>query len=112
MSDVAEKLSRRRLLTNAAAVVGVAGGAALAASCAPPPPPPAPVAQPAPPPPRVMVKQTKAQALYQDFPRGRQRCGICVHFQAPAACEIVEGPISPRGWCRNFVPRSPGGEMG
>ena len=114
MSEVSEKLSRRSLLHNAAAIFGVTGSSALAASCAapPPPPPPAPpIAQPVAPPPAT-VKQTKAQALYQNFPRGRQRCGVCAHFLPPNDCEVIEGPVSPRGWCRNFLPRQPGGERG
>jgi hypothetical protein len=52
MSDVAEKLARRRQLRNAALVAVVFP--ALLAACAPapaPPPPPQPVYAPAPPPP-------------------------------------------------------------
>jgi hypothetical protein len=44
----------------------------------------------------------KVFALYQDRPNGRERCGRCLHFRAPHGCEIVEGRISPRGWCRYF----------
>ena len=115
-SEIAEKLSRRAVLKKAATLFGVAGSAALAASCVPPPapPPPPPLAQPAPPypPPPGVIRQTKAQAAYQDFPHGRQRCGVCVHFRAPNGCEIVEGPVQANGWCRNFRPLYPGGEMG
>lgn len=53
MSDVAEKLVRRRQL-HTAAMVTLLVSAALLAGCAPeppPPPPPQPVAYPAPPPP-------------------------------------------------------------
>jgi len=71
------------------------------------------MAQPASPPPRpVVVKQTKAQALYQDFPHGRQRCEVCANFIAPNDCSVIQGPVSPRGWCRNFRPKFPGGERG
>jgi hypothetical protein len=110
MREIADKLSRRTLLRNAAAVVGVAGTSAFAASCQPLAPPP-PVAQPAPPPPRF-IRQTKLQAAYQDVPRGVQRCGVCVHFRPPNDCETIEGPVQPNGWCRNFVPRTPGPERG
>ena len=109
MSQLPEKLSRRSLLKNAA-LVGVAGSSALAASCQPAPPPP--VVQAAPPPPPPMMRMTKAQAAYQDFPRGPQRCGVCVHFRPPNDCEAIQGPVQPNGWCRNFVPRFPGGERG
>ncbi len=113
MREPAEKLSRRTLLRNAAVVVGVAGTSAFAASCQPlAPPPPPPVAQPVPPPPPRLIKQTKIQAAYQDFPRGAQRCGVCIHFRPPNDCETIEGPVQPNGWCRNFVPRAPGPERG
>jgi hypothetical protein len=116
MSDLQKKLSRRSILRNAAAVVGVTGASALTAACGSsrpaPPPPPAPVAPPAPPPvaapapppppPVAAAKEPKREARYQNHPHGRERCGRCVHFLAPNGCEIVEGRISPRGWCRHF----------
>jgi hypothetical protein len=46
----------------------------------------------------------KSTAYYRDYPNGPQFCGRCVHFRAPAACQIVEPPISPTGWCRFFYP--------
>ncbi len=112
MRELAEKLSRRTLLRNAVAVVGVAGSSAFAGSCQPLAPPPPPVPQPVPPPPPRLIKQTKIQAAYQDFPRGAQRCGVCIHFRPPNDCETIEGPVQPNGWCRNFVPRAPGPERG
>jgi hypothetical protein len=56
MSDVTEKLARRRQLRNAAMVVFLVSGSLLA-GCAPvppPPPPPQPVYTPVPPPPPPM----------------------------------------------------------
>ena len=45
--------------------------------------------------------RSKASARYQDFPNANgERCGGCTHFQRPNRCEIVEGDISPEGWCR------------
>jgi hypothetical protein len=120
MSEVERKLSRRMLLRSAALVAGVVGTPALIAGCAAPPPPPPPsvpppgvgvapppppLAQTAPPPPPPR-KQTKAEALYQDYPNGPQRCGVCVHFQPPNDCEVIQGPVQPNGWCRNFRPRA------
>lgn len=29
-------------------------------------------------------------------------CGICEHFEAPDACEIVHGKIAPHMWCEYF----------
>ena len=47
----------------------------------------------------------KSTALYRDAPNGPQFCARCVHFRWSNACEIVEPPIRPQGWCRFFYPR-------
>jgi len=52
------------------------------------------------------VRQSKKEARYQSRPKGRERCAGCVHFVGPNGCEIVEGRISPRGWCQNFAPKA------
>lgn len=46
---------------------------------------------------------SKAEALYQDRPKGIQRCAICLHFEPPSRCRLVEGEISPQGWCQFFA---------
>ena len=46
----------------------------------------------------------KSVALYRDSPNGRQRCAGCYHFRPPNACQIVESPISPNGWCSYWAP--------
>jgi hypothetical protein len=52
------------------------------------------------------VRQSKKEAHYQSHPHGRERCAGCVHFAAPHGCEIVEGRVSPRGWCSNFTAKA------
>jgi hypothetical protein len=47
----------------------------------------------------------KSIAAYRDSSNGPQFCGRCVHFRPPGACQIVEPPISPSGWCRYFYPQ-------
>jgi len=42
---------------------------------------------------------------YQDHPNGDKQCSVCEHFLPPSSCKIVEGTISPRGYCRIFAPR-------
>jgi len=110
--------SRRSVLRKVAAALGAAGATAALAACgssrtaAPPPPAPGPIippapppmAAPAPPPPLAAAKETKREARYQNHPKGRERCGRCSHFVRPNGCEIVEGRISPRGWCTHFTP--------
>lgn len=50
---------------------------------------------------RAQSKMSKDQAGYQPEPENDQRCSGCVHFQPDeGACRLVEGDISPDGWCR------------
>ena len=45
-------------------------------------------------------------AGYQTQPNGDQRCAFCVHFRAPASCEVVQGTIVPNGWCKLYRAKS------
>jgi hypothetical protein len=49
------------------------------------------------------IKQTDAH--YQRYPKGPQRCQICLQFAPPDKCRIVQGPIFPQGWCQFFAAR-------
>ena len=51
---------------------------------------------------RAQRRVSKTAADYQDHPQGRFNCAICAQFRAPHACLIVEGDISPNGWCKFF----------
>jgi High potential iron-sulfur protein len=78
------ELSRRALLRHAAAGGAVALGTAGGAN-------------------RMAAAQTKvAQKVvaYQDKPHDGQSCGNCLQFEPPNACKVVEGVISPNGWCQ------------
>jgi High potential iron-sulfur protein len=52
---------------------------------------------------------SKEAMKYQDKPNNGQRCADCVQFipgpkaGANGTCKIVEGAISPNGWCIEFV---------
>lgn len=48
-------------------------------------------------------KVSKAQAKYQDKPKDKQQCAVCSNFVAPNSCNLVEGKISPNGWCSLFT---------
>ena len=50
-------------------------------------------------------KITHADALYQQLPKGQQRCAICLQFEPPGHCQIVRSPIFPNGWCQYFAAR-------
>lgn len=51
-------------------------------------------------------KLSKQQAKYQDEPKGGQRCDGCVQFMAPDSCKLVDGKISPSGWCMLYAPKA------
>lgn len=82
------RLSRRTLLQAAA------GAAALVGTLAPA---------------KAQLKVSKPSVAYQDQPDGNRHCALCTHFVAPGSCRIVEGPISPQGWCRLFAAASQNG---
>jgi hypothetical protein len=48
-------------------------------------------------------KLSKQQAEYQDSPKGIQMCATCTLFEAPHSCKVVEGDVSPSGWCKNYA---------
>ena len=44
-------------------------------------------------------KFTQQQAKYQPIPKNGQRCQNCALWQSPTSCQVVEGTVSPAGWC-------------
>jgi hypothetical protein len=85
-SDLSARPSRRALLqaaAGAAALLGAAAGPAAA-----------------------QIKVSRQSVAYQDQPDNGRRCVLCAHFVPPDSCRIVQGPISPQGYCRLFVPAS------
>jgi hypothetical protein len=89
MRSDAIKLSRRRLL-RALASGSLVGLDARPAAARPPPPAAA------------QHKVSQTAALYRDRPKDGFSCAACALFRPPAACAVVAGSISPRGWCRFF----------
>lgn len=77
-------LSRRRLLRGAIVVAS-----ALAAAAAGPA--------------QAVTKVSQKTANYQPTPRGGARCNVCSLWQQPSDCKVVEGPVSPTGWCVLYV---------
>ncbi len=49
--------------------------------------------------PQEQKKLTQAAARYQGTPKGNESCGVCPYFVFPKGCVVVEGEISPSGWC-------------
>ena len=48
-------------------------------------------------------KASKAAMKYQDKPEGDKKCSNCLQFVAPDSCKVVEGTVSPNGYCLAFV---------
>lgn len=82
---------RRLLLKNATAVAGIALAGAFARSAL------------------AQAKASKQAMKYQDQPKDGQRCDTCLQFipgakpGANGTCKVVDGPISPSGWCVAYV---------
>jgi hypothetical protein len=79
------QFSRRTLLRDA---LRAAGAAAMLAATAK----------------RAIAKISQAAVAYQPQPNGDKSCDKCAQFLPPNACKIIDGAISPQGWCRVFVP--------
>ncbi|MGV8898883.1 MAG: hypothetical protein ACOH2B_06555 [Burkholderiaceae bacterium] len=45
-------------------------------------------------------KMSQASVQYQTQPKGEQKCSGCLNFIAESnTCKLVDGQISPEGWC-------------
>jgi hypothetical protein len=85
-------ISRRGLLRDAAFL---AGGAVVASGLI--------MSRPAAAGPSKMPQKV---VRYQATPNGAARCDSCTLWQGPSACKVVDGTISPSGWCSLYVHRS------
>jgi len=54
----------------------------------------------------AQAKMTQAAAGYQDKPKDGNSCSTCALFKAPNGCTLVDGTISPDGWCRFYAKKS------
>jgi hypothetical protein len=52
---------------------------------------------------RAEAKPSQKLVGYQDTPKGDLRCDNCLQFEPPSACKVVEGDVSPAGWCKVYV---------
>jgi len=61
---------------------------------------------------QAQAKASKAVMQYQEHPKNNQDCAGCIQFvpgksaTAMGTCKVVEGEISPKGWCIAFAPKS------
>lgn len=81
-------ISRRRMLRGMAALGGMAAGTLLVGQ-------------------QAWAQKSSKQALqYQEQPKNGQKCSDCEHFIPGGTCRLVEGDISPEGWCTAFAPKT------
>lgn len=86
LSAHATALSRRAILTHGTLLAGgaaLAGGVLLAS--------------------QASAKVSQKGVSYQPTPKGADRCDKCKFWKPPAACTLVDGVISPAGWCTLYV---------
>ena len=55
---------------------------------------------------RAGSKVSQSVVQYQASPKGGKDCDDCANFVSPNACKLVDGKISPKGWCRLWVKRA------
>jgi hypothetical protein len=52
-------------------------------------------------------KQPQASVKYQSRPNGTSKCAGCANFiAASGSCKVVEGKISPDGWCILWIKKT------
>jgi hypothetical protein len=54
---------------------------------------------------RAQAKAKQGLVQYQEKPKGDQECDGCLQWAPPNSCKVVEGKISPKGWCLVYVPK-------
>lgn len=93
MDDTAPLLTRRTFVRSAIVLPALAGLLAGAASA-------------------DASKASQAQMHYQTTPNNGMRCGLCKFFipgqdaQSNGTCQIVDGSISPNGYCMAYTAKS------
>lgn len=84
------KFSRRSLLKSVVVLTGAATCASLASTREA----------------WAQAKAPKAAMKYQDQPNKDQKCSNCMQFEPPDSCKVVEGKISPDGYCIAWVKKT------
>jgi len=96
MSARTLRLSRRRLLL---AALSMSGGALLAR---------APESAAEQKPKATLKKRSKEAVGYRDEPYEGRSCAKCVLYSGHGECVLVEGEVSPNGWCVQWTPATMG----
>ena len=92
MDEDKKYAGRRRWLLNAVGATAAIGFVAQPACAADPKP----------------KKYTKERVGYRDEPYEGRSCSKCVLYAGEGDCAIVEGKVSPNGWCVQWTPSTVG----
>ena len=87
--DPLSRWSRRSALKSALALAGAACAGSLTPEDA-----------------LAQQKVSKEALKYQDKPNGDQKCSNCMQFEPPGSCKVVDGKISPDGYCIAWVKKA------
>jgi hypothetical protein len=94
-----EEMSQRRTsLTRRQFLLTTAAGACAVASKATAQNKPAP----------GLRKRSREEVRYQNEPYLGRTCSRCVLYQGDGVCVILDGAVSPEGWCTQWVPNTMG----
>ena len=52
--------------------------------------------------------RTREEVGYRDEPYLGRTCSRCVLYQGEGKCVILSDPVSPNGWCTQWVPNTMG----
>ena len=83
--DTSLQRSRRRLLKSAMVMAGATLSAGISVNSL------------------AQQKASKDAMKYQDKPNGDKQCSNCAQFTPPSGCKVVDGTISPQGYCIVWV---------
>ena len=56
----------------------------------------------------ALTKRSKEKVGYRDEPYEGRTCAKCVLYVGHGECVIVEGEVSPNGWCMQWTPATMG----
>ena len=59
-------------------------------------------------PPSGLKKRPREKFKYQDSPVDGRSCAKCMLYFGDGQCAIIEGAVSPDGWCNQWVPPTVG----
>jgi High potential iron-sulfur protein len=54
--------------------------------------------------PTGLKKRSRESVGYRDFPFEKRSCAKCMLYAGDGECVIIDGKVSPDGWCNQWTP--------